>query len=469
MLNKGEDKTDKKNKTENKKPKTCQARRYDNKTHCERPLYDDYYCKFHSRDVDGKKDKFNEEFNIEFERQKKEDDVFDFSGFIFPDSVSFRREKFNKNIYFKRVEFLGQSTSFQDAEFSGEFIDFRRAKFYGALLDFSSARFSAKEVDFGEVEFSSKYTNFNGILFSGERIHFIGATFSERGINGTNFSGATFEGAAFFNAAGFHQKNINFTKTEFLGRLTAFDGAFFFEKINIYNSYFKNVEGLFEILRGKPAYLTWKKVLPNVIKTNINILKKPIILFDILKYKLTFLRKVKYRVVDFRFRLGEESAIKYPVIKRMTQDEWFLADFKKQHKHIHRIWNLTSKCGQSFARWALLSLIIVFLFGAIYADYSCPSWLKWIDQGKIYEKINPILILVQPNTPQKEKHSVKWRIKTDFTPYYFSIVTFTTLGFGDVIPANLAGEIWLTIEVIVGYIMLGGLISIFAVKFAKRS
>jgi hypothetical protein len=29
---------------------------------------------------------------------------------------------------------------------------------------------------------------------------------------------------------------------------------------------------------------------------------------------------------------------------------------------------------------------------------------------------------------------------TWFTPYYFSIVTYTTLGFGDVRPATLAGE-----------------------------
>ena len=59
------------------------------------------------------------------------------------------------------------------------------------------------------------------------------------------------------------------------------------------------------------------------------------------------------------------------------------------------------------------------------------------------------------------------RETTGFTPYYFSIVTFTTLGFGDVIPLNLAGEVWLAIEVVLGYVMLGGLISIFANKLAK--
>ena len=35
-----------------------------------------------------------------------------------------------------------------------------------------------------------------------------------------------------------------------------------------------------------------------------------------------------------------------------------------------------------------------------------------------------------------------------FTPHYFSIVTYTTLGFGDVRPATLAGEIIVSSEVI---------------------
>lgn len=370
--------------------------------------------------------------------------MFDFSGFIFPHSVSFRREKFNKSTYFKRAKFLGQNTDFQDAVFSCELIDFQRARFFGTLINFSSARFLAKKIDFGEVEFSSKYTNFNRVLFSGERIHFNGVIFSAKGINGTNFSGAKFKGATLFNAARFHQKNINFTKTEFLGKLTAFDGAFFFEEINLYNSYFKNVEGLFEILRGKPAYLTWKKVLPDVIKTKIKIFKKPIILFDILKYKITFLRKMKYRVVDFRFRLGEESAIKYPVIKRMTQDAWFLADFKKQYKKTYFFWRLFSNCGRSMFIWSLWSLFFALYFAVNYYLIYCAY-------------------------PTAFKFEVLTPTKSFWSFIYYSVVTFTTLGFGDIVPAAEWVQRWVMAEVVLGYIMLGGLISIFAVKLARIS
>ena len=52
---------------------------------------------------------------------------------------------------------------------------------------------------------------------------------------------------------------------------------------------------------------------------------------------------------------------------------------------------------------------------------------------------------------------------------YFSIVNFTTLGFSDIVAANWQARFWVTVEVILGYVMLGGLISIFANKFARRS
>jgi hypothetical protein len=52
---------------------------------------------------------------------------------------------------------------------------------------------------------------------------------------------------------------------------------------------------------------------------------------------------------------------------------------------------------------------------------------------------------------------------------YYSGVTFTTLGFGDINPrTELAAGLVMT-EVTMGYIMLGGLISILANKLGRRS
>src|SRR6266851_7122825 len=59
------------------------------------------------------------------------------------------------------------------------------------------------------------------------------------------------------------------------------------------------------------------------------------------------------------------------------------------------------------------------------------------------------------------------RCPTGFTPFYFSIVTYTTLGFGDVKPNNLPGEILVSAEVIMGYVTLGLLLAVLADKIAR--
>ncbi|MCP4967443.1 MAG: two pore domain potassium channel family protein, partial [bacterium] len=52
---------------------------------------------------------------------------------------------------------------------------------------------------------------------------------------------------------------------------------------------------------------------------------------------------------------------------------------------------------------------------------------------------------------------------------YFSVVTLTTLGFGDIHAGNWVGSIVVMFEVILGYVMLGLLISILANKVARRA
>ena len=98
-----------KNLTENKRLKTCQATRYDDSP-CGRPLYDNKHCIFHSEAIEKKE--FNGVFWKEFERQKKEDNIYDFSRFIFPDSTSFKKIKFEKPTNFSKAIFLGEETSF---------------------------------------------------------------------------------------------------------------------------------------------------------------------------------------------------------------------------------------------------------------------------------------------------------------------------------------------------------------------
>ena len=68
--------------------------------------------------------------------------------------------------------------------------------------------------------------------------------------------------------------------------------------------------------------------------------------------------------------------------------------------------------------------------------------------------------------PVKLQELLFWNLLSSF---YFSVVTLTTLGYGDVLPASLGAQVVVLFEVIMGYIMLGGLLSIFATKMGRRA
>jgi voltage-gated potassium channel Kch len=57
---------------------------------------------------------------------------------------------------------------------------------------------------------------------------------------------------------------------------------------------------------------------------------------------------------------------------------------------------------------------------------------------------------------------------TWLSPIYFSVVTLTTLGYGDVTPASVGGQLVAMAAVVTGYFMLGGLLSILSNKMARR-
>ncbi|WP_320169931.1 pentapeptide repeat-containing protein [Maridesulfovibrio sp.] len=125
---------------------------------------------------------------------------------------------------------------------------------------------------------------------------------------------------------------------------------------------------------------------------------------------------------------------------RHVMDLDYIEETLEKHPIKFSFWWFTSNCGRSIWRWAMLSIFFALGFGYIFSQN--PEWFEISTDGI--------------------KNS--W-----FTPYYFSIVTFTTLGFGDVTPKTTIGELWLTAEVTLGYIMLGGLITLFATRMVRQS
>lgn len=124
--------------------------------------------------------------------------------------------------------------------------------------------------------------------------------------------------------------------------------------------------------------------------------------------------------------------------RRFIADQNFIHEFRGRgplSEVSYFFWWLTSNCGRSLSRWGLLTMLLMVSFAKVY------TWCA-IDYGA-YE--------------------------TWLSPFYFSVVTLTSLGFGDVLPKTPTAQLVAMLEVTCGYVMLGGLLSIFSTKMARRA
>ena len=136
-----------------------------------------------------------------------------------------------------------------------------------------------------------------------------------------------------------------------------------------------------------------------------------------------------------------------PYLKRYIDDEQWIRSWRERgglRKFFFVFWELSCHCGRNILLWAGWSAAIAMIFAFVY----------WRFFGCESITFGPDKLVGQPN----------------FWGYlYYSVVTFTTLGFGDIIPLTNPARLVVGIEVVFGYVMLGGLISIFANKLARRS
>ncbi len=124
-------------------------------------------------------------------------------------------------------------------------------------------------------------------------------------------------------------------------------------------------------------------------------------------------------------------------LRRFIVDQNYLYEFKNVNAYsrfVYWIWLISSDCGRSLFRWciciACLSLVFACLYMVVGIDYGeNPNWIA---------------------------------------PIYYSVVTLSTLGYGDILPVTPLARFVALVEVMTGYVMLGGLLSIFANKMARR-
>ena len=458
------------------------------------------YCIFHSEDLDGKKYRFEEEFNRKLEKYSSNGlSNFDFSGYVFPKIpiLALVKYKFEKSVFFNNAVFYFSNTSFVNCSFLGDTTDFSGTKFLGGRTSFAGSKFEGKytlfteayfsgnDIDFMDVIFNSNgtyfcntkffstNTMFLGTLFTGKYKAFIEAQFISEN---TLFKNSNFSGEAVaFNMANFSGTNldfstskftknsyVSFTKCSFDNHLTDFTKVYFESE----NTYFRDInicsdliDFSYSVFRGK---CTFK---PSHYELN-NLKMKEVFFADIKGFVEIFMVKRKYnkvkipginkkdkqKFVKLKFItdniqpiFGDMSASKYPVAARNIKDDWFLMEFSQKHWGWYKLWDWLADCGRGFLRWSLWSIFIALFFTAIYNN------IWFFTNGGF-------------------KSEIPLKVTSSFLQFlYYSVVTFTTLGFGDISPLYISLQLIIMCEVIFGYIMLGGLISILAVKLARRS
>ena len=128
--------------------------------------------------------------------------------------------------------------------------------------------------------------------------------------------------------------------------------------------------------------------------------------------------------------------------RRYAEDQDYIEEFREAHPLYYAIWLGLTDCGRSMTRVVLWSAGLAIIFG-----------LAFYSLGEDAFDISHM-------------ESLGWN---PFTMMYYSVVTFTTLGFGDITPKTSTAAALVMVEVVTGYLMLGILISILATKVARRS
>ena len=317
--------------------------------------------------------------------------------------------KFEKTYFLKDV-FFGNST-------------FQNAVHFGGTVFQNTC-------DFGESVFEGaalfRGTIFNGVArFSKTRFHqvadFNDVQFSENAV----FRNAIFQDVSHFNQAVFNKK-LDFVQARF-SDAAVFNDATFQEK----------------------ADFTAARFAVSASYQNVSFISDT--MWKWLRNKFTHQTE---QPTEFFLDSEDINGVLNPFFKRYIADQQFIRAFKEKHPFWGIVWRWSSDYGRSLGLWAFWSLLIALSFSLVYmpAPASFPVWLQ-----ETMPQFHQV-------TGTEENGDL-----TFWKSFYFSIVTFTTLGFGDVVADNTSARILVTLEVIFGYIMLGGLISIFANKLASRS
>ena len=373
--------------------------------------------------------------------------------------------------------------SFVNADLTGShFIESKldNSDFTGATFDNvkigEQYKFGAKLSNCNFTNASFKKVFFNGVNLSNSIIDncdFTNANFENTRVNGLNFTVAKLSGTSFANIK-FDEKydlskvnfsTCNFRKVDF--KKFTFEHTNFsqchFSEVDIESSVFKycnfNKATFLGCNMNKGNFSCSTFVESRFISGKLNrakltgcdlegadLNKANLIGADIRSCNLSFanfrdaeLTGIIYGRSNSKFEgLMLEGSLGNKRFIEFASNQGYLETLKKERPVVYYFWLITCDCGRSFALWMAWSVLVAILFG-----------LKYYSLGENSFDLT--------NLPWSKSSLM-----------YYSVVTFTTLGFGDILPKTVEAARWVMAEVVIGYIMLGGLISIFSSKISRR-
>ena len=449
---------------------------------CGRPTHkESKYCIFHAGAEEKTEEEFKNALKQFIEEIKLKNIVYDFMGFVFIGNNDFRKDynvkqfnnlvRFDSAIFHGKTSFSGitfndlaifmKTTFHGDAEFIG--VNFQEDAIFNNA-NFNKAHFNATNFKWSAIfnESSFKWAFFPLVNFYGktqfgnlkklERMHFTETKFSS-GISslfGFNKGKVTFNNALL--------ENISLSLK--LGK----DAIIDFENTRLSNTNIKRKDLEGHIKQENEEDFVQAKEIYLLIKNNFHSIGRYddeswayIKERDMEKMSKSFyslLNKYKKHSL-FKKIFKEGNLLKRVIIKLKIFSKWLFS--KKAFEWFHLSFsNFIYRYGESPRRVIRFALIIIFLF-AILLNIS----------GIVNsDRTNLIIEIIKEN--QGDGYTLRYLgpiLESFLNCLYFSVVTFTTLGYGDFQPAVGLSRFFVSVEAIIGAFTM----TLFVYTFARRT
>ena len=143
-------------------------------------------------------------------------------------------------------------------------------------------------------------------------------------------------------------------------------------------------------------------------------------------------------------------------IRRFVSNGNHRRSTQQEHPIFGTLSYILSDCGLSSGRVLFWIFVVWCSFAVVYAAYPLPSYLEGTFIEPMLHTLAPTIDWAADEDKVEDKRDPSW-----FEPYYFSVVTMTTLGYGDIGPApkDTQAQIYICLEAAAGYLLLAALVA----------